>query len=270
MKRDTIHYQVFKRFPGLLFELVNNPPPQSRNYRFDSVEVKETSFRIDGVFLPPLGAVPKTVFFAEVQFQKDESLYHRFFTESLAYLYRNQSLYDDWRGVVIFPSRSLEPLKTTMHRSLLRSDQVQRIYLNELEDSQHSLGISLMQLPLASEAHMADQAKQLIARVQQEQTASLAKSEIIDVITTIAVYKFSKLTRAEVEAMLGLRLEETRVYQDAKAEGEQIGEQRGEQRGERNAKLKMVSRLVAKGLSLEEVAELLEMSVEDVRQAAQQ
>lgn len=36
---------------------------------------------------------------------------------------------------------------------------------------------------------------------------------------TIAVYKFTKLSRFEVEAMLGLRLEDTRVYQEANADG---------------------------------------------------
>jgi predicted transposase/invertase (TIGR01784 family) len=95
VKRDTIYYQIFKRFPELLFQLVNLRSLQPQNYRFDSVEVKETSFRIDGVFLPAESATPKTVIFAEVQFQKDELLYHRFFIESLTYLYRNPSLYED-------------------------------------------------------------------------------------------------------------------------------------------------------------------------------
>jgi predicted transposase YdaD len=49
----------------------------------------------------------------------------------------------------------------------------------------------------------------------------------MDMICTIAVYKFSKLSREEIEAMLGLRLEETRVYQDACAEGEERGRQKG-------------------------------------------
>ncbi|MBW4598569.1 MAG: Rpn family recombination-promoting nuclease/putative transposase, partial [Calothrix sp. FI2-JRJ7] len=43
MKRDSIYYQIFKRFPGLLFELVDEPPEQAPNYRFESVEVKETA-----------------------------------------------------------------------------------------------------------------------------------------------------------------------------------------------------------------------------------
>ena len=115
---DSIYYQIFKRFPGLLFELVDYHPEQAQNYRFESVEVKETAFRIDGVFLPTEGATPRIIFFAEVQFQKDEALYHRFFTESMMYLNRNQSQYDDWRCVVIFPSRSLEPSDTTTRSNI--------------------------------------------------------------------------------------------------------------------------------------------------------
>lgn len=45
MKRDSIYYQIFKSFPGLLFEVVDHPPVQAQNYRFESVEVKETAFR---------------------------------------------------------------------------------------------------------------------------------------------------------------------------------------------------------------------------------
>ena len=147
MKRDSIYYQIFKRFPRLLFELVDYHAEQAQDYRFESVEVKETAFRMDGVFLPPEGATSRVVFFAEIQFQRDEGLYHRFFTESMMYLYRNQLTYDDWYCVVIFPSRSLEPSDTRTHRIFLNSDQVQRIYLDELDAANpQPIGISLMQL----------------------------------------------------------------------------------------------------------------------------
>jgi predicted transposase YdaD len=63
----------------------------------------------------------------------------------------------------------------------------------------------------------------------QEDIGVLSKKDIIDMVCTIAVYKFSKLSREEVEAMLGLRLEETRVYQEASAEGEERGILKGEQ-----------------------------------------
>ncbi|MBD2152244.1 DUF2887 domain-containing protein [Pseudanabaena sp. FACHB-1277] len=50
---------------------------------------------------------------------------------------------------------------------------------------------------------------------------------------TVLVYKFPKLTREEIEAMFTYSdLKQTRVYQEARAEGEQRGEQRGLQLGE--------------------------------------
>jgi Protein of unknown function (DUF2887) len=79
--------------------------------------------------------------------------------------------------------------------------------------------IRLMQLTIAPESDAIAQARELIERVQQESPTSPLKTEIIDIITTIAVYKFANLSREEVEAMLGLKLEETRVYREAKAEG---------------------------------------------------
>ncbi|KAM3113444.1 Rpn family recombination-promoting nuclease/putative transposase [Phormidesmis sp. 146-33] len=259
VKRDTIYYQIFKRFPELLFELADLQSLHPQNYRFDSVEVKETSFRIDGVFLPVEGATPRTIIFAEVQFQKDESLYHRFFTESLTYLYRNQTRYDDWYGILIFPSRTIEPSNLTLHRALLNSSQVYRIYLEELDTlNQQSLGLSLLQLPIASDAEMIQQAKQLIARVGQASIPLIEKDEIIEVISTIAIYKFSNLSREEVESMLGQSLQETRVYQEAKAEGK--------------AEMLRVTvpLLMEAGMSVEQIAQRLDVDLATVQKAAQQ
>ncbi|MBD2692343.1 Rpn family recombination-promoting nuclease/putative transposase [Anabaena catenula] len=271
MKRDSIYYQIFKRFPALIFELVDNRPEQAQNYRFESVEVKETAFRIDGVFLPPEGATPRVIFFAEVQFQKDEALYHRFFTESLTYLYRNQFQYDDWYCVIIFPSRSLSPRDTRTHRMFLNSDQVQCIYLDELGSfNTLPIGINLMQLTIASEKVMAEQARQLIQRVQLESTGTLPKNEIIDIITTIAVYKFSSLSREEVEAMLGVTLEETRIYQEAKAEGQEQGREQGREEREAEMLKVTVPLLLKTGMSVEEIAQKLNVNVESVRLSAQE
>jgi predicted transposase/invertase (TIGR01784 family) len=221
VRRDAIFYQIFQRFPELLFEFVEHPPVEASRYRFESVEVKEPSFRIDGVFLPPDDASAKTVFFAEVQFQKDEDLYHRFMAESMLYLYRNRAIYNDWYGVIIFPSRSLEPENQITHRSLLNGNQIQRVYLDELGDpSQQSVGISLMQLTIAPEESAVEQARGLLERVRGEEGETLARDAIIEVITTIAVYKFTNFSREEVEAMLGLQLEDSRILREAKEAGE--------------------------------------------------
>lgn len=259
MKRDAIFYQIFKRFPSLFFTLLDQAPEQAQGYRFESVEVKETTFRIDGVFLPPDNATPKTVFFCEVQFQKDEDLYYRFFSESLLYLYRNRSLYDDWFGVVLFPSRTLEPENTTIHRSLLNGSQVQRIYLDELGDTApHSVGIDLMRLTIVPEAQMAERARQLIERVQHEEIGILSRDEIIDVITTIVVYKLTNLSREEVEAMLGRSLEESKVYQEIKEEG-------------REEILAVTIPLLLKaGMTMEQIAQQTNIDIEVIRRVVQQ
>lgn len=217
MRRDTIFYKLFKQFPGLLFELVDEPPPEAENYQFESVEVKETAFRIDGVFLPPANAVSKTVFFAEVQFQKDEDLYHRFFSELFLFLYRHSIRYDEWFGVIIFGSGSLEPSSSSIHRALLKSGQVRRVYLDELGDlRQQPLGLGLMLLTnVTSETEAVEGARFLLEQARQQ-----SEQAIIDLVTTIIVYKFSNLSREEIAAMLGLNLEEPRAIREAKEEGE--------------------------------------------------
>ncbi|WP_242062084.1 Rpn family recombination-promoting nuclease/putative transposase [Nostoc punctiforme] len=169
--------------------------------------------------------------------------------------------------MLLFLIRMFLDEKTTIHRSLLNSSQVQRIYLDELGNpDEQKVGISLIQLTIASETQMVEQAKRLIERVEQEQITVLAKQEIIDVITTIAVYKFANLSREEVEAMLGVKLEETRVYQEAKQEGLQQGVEIGREQ----IKLELVPQFLALGMSMEEVAKLLSLTVEQVRLISEQ
>ena len=54
---------------------------------------------------------------------------------------------------------------------------------------------------------------------------SQGNEDIIGLVSTIILYKFNALSRDEVDAMLGIELQQTRVYQEAKAEGLEIGQQ---------------------------------------------
>jgi predicted transposase YdaD len=142
-----------------------------------------------------------------------------------------------------------------LHRSLLNSDQVRRIYLDELDDlGEQSIGIRLLRLPIMSDVEMVEQARRLIEQVEQAVITPFDKEEIIEVITTIAVYKFSQLTREEVEAMLGRSIEETRIYQDL----------------ERQTSLKVAARMLREGDSVEKVARVVELSIAEVQQIAAQ
>ena len=110
------------------------------------------------------------------------------------------------------------------YRAFLGSDQVHRIYLDELGDPQQlPLNVSLLVLTAANESNAPDQARTLLSRTQQEVIASNERQAIIDLIITIMVYRFTQMTRQEVETMLGLTLQQTRVYRDAKEEGREEG-----------------------------------------------
>jgi predicted transposase/invertase (TIGR01784 family) len=225
MRRDSIFYKLFGQAPTLLFDLLATTPANAANYRFDSVAVKEPKFEIDGVFLPPESEEPGIVYFCEVQFQKDEQLYERLFGESFLYFYRNRNRYSDWQAVVIYPSRSAEQSDVYPYRALLNSNQVHRVCLDELGDIRAlPLGIALMVLTTVGETQAPAEARYLLSRVQQE-VPPAAGRDIIDLLATILSYKFTSLSRAEVESMLGITLQETRFYQEAKAEGRQEGRQ---------------------------------------------
>lgn len=216
MRRDSIFYQLFQQTPEILFELLENPPANAQNYRFDSVAVKEPKFEIDGVFLPPESEIPGVVYFCEVQFQKDELLYERLFGESFLYFYRNRSRFSDWQAVVIYPSRTIEQSQIRPYQDLLNGSRVHRVYLNELgEMAQLPLGVALMVLTTLQENQAAVEARNLLLRSQQELPTQMSRA-IMEMITTIMVYKFTNLSRQEVEAMLGISLQETRVYQEAR------------------------------------------------------
>lgn len=226
MRRDSIFYQLFQQFPSLLFELLPRAPENASAYRFDSVAVKEPKFEIDGVFLPPESDRFGVVYFCEVQFQKDDLLYERLFGELFLYFYRNRQRFKDWQAVVIYPSRRIEQTQLDPYQMLLQSDHVRRVYLDELgEIHQLPLGVALMVLTTLDEDEAVPVARELLARSRQEATDSKTSRAIMDMIATIMVYKFDQMSRAEVEEMLGIRLQETRVYQEAKAEGLQEGRQ---------------------------------------------
>ncbi|MBW4554250.1 MAG: Rpn family recombination-promoting nuclease/putative transposase [Aphanocapsa sp. GSE-SYN-MK-11-07L] len=229
MRRDPIFYRMFQRSPELLFDLIGTRPDNASDYRFDAVAVKEPKFEIDGVFLPP-ELQQGVVYFCEVQFQKDEELYERLFGESLLYFYRNSAKFSDWQAVVIYPSRTIEQSKVYPHRSLLNGEQVHRVYLDELGDVQSlPVPVAATVLTIIDPAEAPAVARDLLARTQQEFSAKEQK-DMVDIVTSIMVYKFANLSRSEIKAMLGLDLtKEPRAIQEAKQEGREEGREEGRQ-----------------------------------------
>jgi predicted transposase/invertase (TIGR01784 family) len=223
MRRDSIFYKLFQQSPSLLFELLTNPPTNADEYIFDSVAVKEPKFEIDGVFLPPQNQNPGVVYFCEVQFQRDERLYERVFAETYLYFYRNRDRFSNLQIVIIYPSRSLEQTDISPYLSQLNSPQVHRIYLDELGDiRQLPVWVGLMVLTTLEENCASEEARYLLTRSQQEKPQPQNRA-IIELLVTIMVYKFEGKSQREVEEMLGITLQETRVYREIKEEGREEG-----------------------------------------------
>ena len=262
MKTDTIFYRLFQSFPSIFFELINHPPQEAQAYQFASVEVKQLAFRIDGVFLPTTTNPQQPIYFVEVQFQPDTQFYSRFFSEIFLYLDKTE-LTNDWYGVVIYPSINVDTGTTQRYRELINSSRVSRIYLDQLvQTASASIGIATVQLIIAEEDNAIAQAQQLIQRTTEQIENETQRREILQLIETILVYKLPKLSRKEIEAMFSLSdLRQTKVYQEALEEGRE--------EGRIQAKLESVPRFLALGLSVEQIAQALELEVEQVRQVAQ-
>ena len=252
MKTDSIFYRLFKTFPSIFFELLNRPPADANNYRFSSVEVKQTAFRIDGVFLPKNDDPDRPFYFSEFQFQPDPNLYSRFLTEILMYLDKTD-LTNDWRGLILWASRKLDPGEPNRYWEFWASQRVRCLYLDELDDL--SLGISTVKLVVEPEQQACQKARQLVQQAKQQLTDEQIQQNLIELIETILIYKFPQKSQKEIRTMLQLgELKQTRVYQE------------GIEYGQYQTKLETLPRLVNVGLSLEQIAEVLDMDIATVQQ----
>ena len=226
MKTDTLFYQLFQSFHSLLFELIERPITEAEGYQFSSVEVKEKAFRFDGIFIPATNDKP--FFLIEIQFQPKEDFYWEFLSEIFLYLnqYRPKQ---EWQAVAIFARRSFEPEIPNYVREIIASNRIVRVYLDDwLERETDSFAISIVQLILSSESQAVAMARRLGEKIEQENDPEI-QEQVLELIETVLVYKFPKLSRQEIEAMFTYSdLKQTRVYQDAKEEGEQRGLVKGQ------------------------------------------
>ncbi|MBN3896788.1 MAG: Rpn family recombination-promoting nuclease/putative transposase [Nostoc sp. NOS(2021)] len=261
MKTDTIFYTLFQTLPGVLFELLEQSQSLALHYQFTSVEIKELARRIDGLFLPKPDFPEDTIYIVEVQFQRDDDIYWRIITE--AFLYINQyKPQRRWQAVLLFAQRSLDPGVPFIYQTSLAQQQIRIIYLDELDDvPSSSIGLGVIKLVVAPEDKAVQQAKNLINQVQQTNEAN--RSNLLELVERMLIYKFVNKSQQELEAMFGLTdWRQTKFYQEVKEETKQ--EVKEEVREE--TKLETIPRLLKFGLSIEQIAEALELDVKQVRQ----
>jgi predicted transposase/invertase (TIGR01784 family) len=266
MKTDSIFYRLFLELPGVYFQLIGQSPNMADYYEFRSVEIKQTAFRLDGVLIPKTGSQTTPVRFCEVQMQKDTSFYRRFFAEIFLYLYQFKKA-KHWRALVVFKSRDIETKDTGPYQALLNSSNVTRVYLEDLgNDAYNNLGLGIVKLTVEEEETAMERAKRLGTKAAEELADAATREKVLELIKTILLYKFQELTPEEAMDMLGLDdFKKSRLYRGIKREGKE----EGLVEGKLLAKLEVVPLLLELGLSVEEIARRLDVTVELVQQAAQ-
>ncbi len=220
MKTDSLFYRLFQRNPKIALELLGLDY-RGESYRFGSEEIKQTGFRLDGIFTPIDEQAKQPLIFAEVQYQPDEDFYARFFTEITLYLRLHKTV-SAWIALVIYPTRGIEKIPQSGFSPFMNLPQLQRIYLEDYRH-QHGLTLNLELIRL-----IASHPKQTAAVVQNLVKQHKIDSDTLDFIETILVYKLPRLTREEIKTMLNVQnieLKQTRFYQEVWGEGHQEGEQ---------------------------------------------
>nr|OEJ74224.1 hypothetical protein BH720_15585 [Desertifilum tharense IPPAS B-1220] len=70
--------------------------------------------------------------------------------------------------------------------------------------------------------------------------------------------------------MLGLTdLKQTRFYQDAFADGQEVGREEGREEGRQAAKIELIQPLADQGISPQNIAQILKLSLDEVEKVLQ-
>jgi predicted transposase/invertase (TIGR01784 family) len=173
-----------------------------------------------------------------------------------------------WSAVVIYPTSSIDTKDIQHYQEFFTSQRVRVIYLDELaETTSLPIGIATIKLIIANSDNSITQARELITRTKQEIDSQLQQQQVLQIIETILIYKFPRMNREEIEAMFGLsELKQTRFYQEAKEEGKE----EGIEVGKRKAKLDAVPGLIGLGLTREQIAQVLNLSLAEISEIIQQ
>ena len=258
MRTDNLFYQLFQILPEALFELIDQPSQRASDYQFTSVEVKELSRTIDGLFTTSNKEYP--IYFVEVQFQRDENFYYRLITEIYIYLGQYKPG-QSWQAVVLWAKRNIEPTIPKEYDLLFEQNLIKIIYLDEIEPT--SLGLGIIDLVTSPQQDAPQKVKLLTKKAKEFIAENTLQRDVVELIERIIIYKFPQKSSKELEDMFGLaEWKQTQFYKDVRLEGLLEGEAKGLLEG----KLETVPLLLNLGLSPETIARELDLDIEIINQ----
>lgn len=232
MKRDSLLFRFFKELPGCFFRLIGRTESDARRYRFDAIEYKETAVRLDGVFLPRDAGGDDPAYLLEAQYYSSERVYANLMSKIGRFLEHGNPR-QEWVAVVVYPNRALEQKTLRPYRCLLESDQLIRVFLDELPPAppdQFEMGV--LELIAARPGAAMEKARSMVPRLKSSNRSAAFQRQVVQFIETVILYQFPKLSRREIETMLQVSdVRETRVFQEALEEGVEKGRVEGIEQG---------------------------------------
>ena len=245
MKRDSLFFRFFKELPGCFFHLIGRPEADAARYELDAIEFKETAVRLDGVFQPRHPDVDPAYLW-EVQYYSSEKLYANILSKVGRFLEHGNPK-QDWVAVVIYPNRSLEQKNLRPYRWLIQSDQLLRIYLDELPPApadQFELGA--LELIAAKNPDLAlAKAQAMVPRIRASKRLRIFQKMVIEFVETVILQHFPQWSRKEIEKMLKVSdVRQTRVFQEALEEGVEIGVEKGMEIGVEKGREETIEKVV--------------------------
>ena len=81
---------------------------------------------------------------------------------------------------------------------------MQRIYLDELDTGENSLQVAIVKLIIEREETAVDKSRELILQARQQLADETTTKQIVELIETILLYKFTRLSREELAEMLSI------------------------------------------------------------------
>jgi len=219
VRTDNLFYKLFQQAPNFAFQLLGLPLPPIP-YQFQSVELKEFGFRLDGLLLPIEPDANLPFILIEAQMQPDARFYYRLQNELATYLSQYQPV-NPGRILVLYAERNTERVIPNLE-SYLNYWRVERIYLNELP-AQASVEMELLRLIVAPAADAVAIGQGILEQ---------AGEQWLEWVVEALVRKFPGQGGRVIMEMLGLvELKQTRFYQEVYQEGELQGRQEGELQG---------------------------------------
>jgi len=206
MKTDPLFYELFQAAPQTFFELVQITP--SCPYRFESITVKMSEKRIDGVLEPLDTSQP--FYFLEVQAFPDDVIYWRATREVATFFEQRPHLKDiRWQVIVLWVNIADDPGYGAL-RLLARKPKPNLVSLDLIELlkqlPESSLALNVLRPLLAEdEREVREHVVQWAENIRQATDADANLEErLISVFSQLIEQKFKTLNYKELSQMLRL------------------------------------------------------------------